>query len=172
MRAIVLLLIIAIWGFSCKKSEPECFAPRSVSAQIGFMVIDTVVGVDSFNRPDTTIRIADTGLYYPTLISLEQDTNIVFMGERAADRLPCFLNPATPSISYVFQPNRDNAQKDTITISYEPYEHFISNACGYTYYYNIKDVQYTRNILDSVLINDANVRSAAQQRHLIFYFID
>ncbi len=170
---IVITLILAIFLLeSCAKTEQECFAPRSVSAQVGFMVIDTMVKLDSLSRPDTTIRIADTGMFYPTLTSLDMDSNIIFQGDRDVSRLLLFLNPDTTSIRYILKTNRDSAVVDTITIDYEPYNHFISNSCGYTYYYNIKNVHSTNYWVDSVRINQADVTASAQQRHLILYFFD
>ena len=172
MRYILLLLSTIVVLGSCSKSGPECFAPRSVAVQVGFMVIDTLVRIDSFNRPDTTIRIADTGMFYPTLTSLDMDSVVTFVGEREQSRMSLFLNPDTNSIRYVVRTNRDSATVDTVTIDYEPYNHFISNSCGYTFYYNIKSVRSTRHLMDSVRINQTNVTSSAQERHLIFYYFD
>lgn len=172
MRIVLPLLFAIILLESCSKNVQECFAPRSVAAQVGFMVIDTMVANDSFGRPDTTIRIADTGMFYPTLTSLDMDSNLIFIGDRDVSRLSLFLNPDTTSIRYILKTNRDSAIVDTVIIDYEPYNHFISNSCGYTFYYNIKKVTSTHHLVDSVRINAEGVTSSAQERHLIFYFFD
>lgn len=174
MKSLLFILTLVLALTSCKsKKVQECFQPTSVSVQLGFQVIDSFIVVDSFNRPIQKVAIRDTNLYFPTLKSIGQDSNIVFQGEQSVNRMSLFLNPDSSQIKYIFQPNRDSiAQFDTLTIKYSSEVHFLNNACGYTYFYTINSVEHTKKVVDSTLNLNPVVSTAAQSKNLIIYFID
>lgn len=160
---------------ACKPKVQECFVPKSVSAKIGFGLIDTFVAFDDANIPTTKVRIVDTALYFPVFESIESNVpqNVKFEGLYNSTQMGLFLNPDSDSIQYVFFPSKDNPNlSDTFKFYYESYAHFISNDCGYTYFYRIKNVNHTKKAIDSVLINIPEVTNSAQKSNITFYFID
>lgn len=64
--------------------------------------------------------------------------------------LPLF--PGAESVSFII---RHGLFTDTLNISYSSEMQFISKACGYSFFYNIKEVTYTTNSINRILlIND------------------
>lgn len=172
MKPILYLFICLCLMASCNPDTQECYVPKSVTVQVGFVIIDTVIGKDSLLRDSIYVRTADTALNYPSLLSIGVDSVIKFQGAFRVSQLPVMLNPATPSISYRFQPDSTQAAYDTLRFYYTPKYHFISNACGYTYYYNIDSVSTTKHLLDASAVKNREVTESAQNRHVEFYFID
>ncbi len=58
---------------------------------------------------------------------------------------------------------------DTLLFRYNRQLQFVSNACGYTYYFGLKGVQSTHHIIDSVSITNASVTNNANVTHLQVY---
>lgn len=154
---------------SCKKDFQECFVPRSVSAKVFFKVLDTLRTVDSNGFINEKIVTRDTTLNRPRLTSLGQDSNITFQGERGVNSMYLFLNSDTTSIKYVFQRSEDATVTDTLTIGYDPYTQFISNACGYTFNYKLKTVTSTQLNIKQAFIENPDVTLSGQVRNIIIY---
>ncbi|RQO31305.1 hypothetical protein DBR32_04905 [Taibaiella sp. KBW10] len=143
-----------------------------MTAQIGFEYIDTVIGKDILQRDSIYIRTGDTTLNYPSMLSVNEDSVIKFLGGFKATQMAVMFNPEKPVITYRFQPDSTVNQYDTIRLYYKPSYHFISNACGYTYYYKLDSVRTTKHLLDSAFVNVADVTQSAQDKHVKLYFID
>ncbi|HTO14663.1 MAG TPA: DUF6452 family protein [Edaphocola sp.] len=173
MSRLLIIIFFMTLISSCTKDVQECYTPTNVPLVVGFRVIDTVVKVDSLNRPDTTVEFRDTALYFPLLHTTVGDTFYSFQGDRSSTGMGIFLNPDTNYMQYLLQPNQDVPLLDTINIYYDHQEHFISNDCGYTYFYNIKQLKggSPRKLLDSFEITNPEV-STTQKRNISLYFTD
>lgn len=169
MRVAFILIAGILLLNSCKKDFQECFVPRSVSAKIVFKVRDTVRTADANGFITEKIEIRDTALNRPSLTSLGQDSNIAFQGERGISGMYLFLNSDTTAIQYVFKRSEDATQTDTLTITYDHYPQFISNACGYTFSYTLKTIKSSLLTIKEVQIYDPNVTLSAQQKHIHIY---
>lgn len=169
MKTVISIIIAILLLSSCNKNIQECFVPRSVSTKVFFRVLDTLIKVDDNGFITRTIQIRDTALNRPSLSSLGQDTNITFKGERGIKDMYLFLNADTTSIQYVFQRSEDATITDTLTIDYDPYTQFISNACGYTFVYKLKTVSSTKRYIEKAFIEDPDVTLSAQAKNIIIY---
>lgn len=169
MRIVFSLIAIILLLSSCKKDFQECFVPRSVSAKVFFKVLDTLRTADSNGFITETIVTRDTTLNRPRLTSLGQDSNITFQGERGVNSMYLFLNSDTTSIKYVFQRSEDATVTDTLTIGYDPYTQFISNACGYTFNYKLKTVTSTQLNIKQAFIENPDVTLSGQAKNIIIY---
>lgn len=154
---------------ACNKNIQECYVPRSVSAKVFFRVLDTLVTEDANGFITRKIQIRDTTLNRPSLFSLGQDSNITFQGERGISNMYLFLNADTTSIQYVFKRSEDVSVTDTLTIGYDPYTQFISNACGYTFNYKLNTISSTLLSIKEVFIEDPDVTLSAQAKNIIIY---
>ena len=172
MKTILPVLLCLMALASCNPDSQECYVPKPVTAQIGFTIIDTIFAKDQLGRDSIYVSVRDTPLNYPSMLSLGNDTVIRFMGVYKGTQLPVMFNPETDSIRYRFQPDSTQQIFDTVTLHYDHNYHFISNACGYTYYYNINRVKITHHLLDSARIATPSVTQSAQDKHVILYFID
>lgn len=64
--------------------------------------------------------------------------------------LPLF--PGSESVSFII---RHGSFTDTVMISYSSELQFISKACGYSFFYTVREVNYTTNSITRILvIND------------------
>ncbi len=169
MKAAISVIALILLLSSCKKDFQECFVPRSVSAKVFFRVLDTLVTQDANGFITRTIQIRDTALNRPSLTSLGQDSNITFLGERGVNNMYLFLNADTTSIQYVFRRSEDASITDTLTIGYEPYTQFISNACGYTFNYKLDTLRSTQLNIKQAFIENPDVTLSGQARNIIIY---
>ncbi len=55
---------------------------------------------------------------------------------------------------------------DTIQLRYSRKLHFISTACGYETYYTIQKLSTTQQVVDSVIVSQAEVTNDVNQQHI------
>ncbi len=77
------------------------------------------------------------------------------------------LSPLADSAIWYFAADTSaGSPLDTLTFRYERQRQFISNACGYAYYFSLKNVLTTHNIIDSITITNASVTNNVNTSHL------
>jgi hypothetical protein len=126
--------------------------------------------------PKDTVYIFDTALNYPIATSLvEGSSNYSVQATQSykQSNFYLFLNPDTNYISYKIQTDSSftDSLLDTLTLYYRPSLHFISNACGYTYYYTIDSVRATRHVFDTVYVPDPSITVEASKVNVRLGFI-
>lgn len=166
------LIIIA----SCESKEPECYQPTVVRALCKFKYRDTQivqvqVGNDSNNVINDTIDIfPDSAMNSAQMRIIGEDKDILIQGARGDKSLRILFNYSKDSIRYTFRTDSTSSVFDTITFYYEPSVHFISNNCGYNYFYNIQKVAHTKHMIDSFAISNGNVSDDAKTENVQLYF--
>ncbi|MDT3387280.1 MAG: DUF6452 family protein [Bacteroidota bacterium] len=60
--------------------------------------------------------------------------------------------------------------KDTVWIAKENHPHFVSVDCGVNFFHTVTGIRYTRNALDSIVINQKEVTYDALPTHFYVYF--
>jgi hypothetical protein len=58
---------------------------------------------------------------------------------------------------------------DTVTYKYSSSLHLISKECGYSFFFNVDTVFYTRNIIDSVSLTKKSITTFNEENMRIFY---
>ena len=134
-----------------------------------FLIDSTFTLPDSSRLDSTIVSYRDTLLPRAKMVTID-DNQFAFYPFGSASRVSVALNPETKDLSYQLQFDSTIAAYDTLTFFYRPVLHFISNACGYTYYYSIDSVHFTTNELDSIAYNDRNVTNEAGKTNIRFYF--
>jgi hypothetical protein len=181
-HSLIKKLSIAIIGFvllfaACKRKDPDCYQSILVLnfSQFKERHLDTTtVTIDSsITITDTIQKITDSIMPAPEMLVLDEDTAYSVFGKEIAI-LPCPFNPAKESIRYRFRADTSDTQYDTLTFFYTPSPHFVSNNCGYTYYYNLDSVKSTNHVIDSSYIispslTDENTNQG-RNANVIFYF--
>lgn len=76
------------------------------------------------------------------------------------------LNPSNGEISFNFV---INDIEDTVTIDYLPEIVLYSPECGYNYQYLLKSVDYSTNIIDSIIIVNSRVTPAKIEYLRVYY---
>lgn len=177
-KTLLYLFVIGTIGLAgCESDEPQCYEPQHVTANIRFEIDkDTMVVIDSSNPnipPITkdTIYIYDTALNFPIATALVETGNYSTQYDRY--NLYLFLNPDTNFISYKIQVDSamTDSMLDTLTLYYRPSLHFISNACGYTYYYTIDSLRCSKHVFDTAYISEQSVTSEASKVNVHLGFI-
>jgi hypothetical protein len=173
-------LIVTVGFFSlhaCKTKNADCFQTVIVSNYTYFrgrrLELDSVRSADSLTIKVDTVEVNfDTALTKPEFIYIPSSSSdsLFAVINPGLSFLSTPLNPATDSIQFLFRVDTASTVFDTITYFYEPITHFINNACGYTYFYNLKNVKFTTNMFDSAAIIAPSVTGASGSRNVNLYF--
>lgn len=157
MNRLALFLMMAVLAIACTPQRDPCLQPRTPVLHGGI-----------YKLGDTTLR--DTSLPALMLVPLDADTNVVLIGGNSS-KFSLFLSPLQDSCRYLIVP--DTALPlfhDTLVFYYTRERHFLSNACGYTYFYDLTAVRTTNFLLDSFYLNKTGVNNNTNEEHLrIFY---
>jgi hypothetical protein len=177
-KNILLLMIVTAGLFglaACETGDPGCYEPQVVSAGIGYQMRDTQL-VDDTVQLDPLIVVQDTLDIFgdsimgsPEMELLNESIQLRVRGDRNTKELGIAFNQAKDSIRYRFRTDTTSTVYDTLTIHYSSTLHFISNNCGYNYYFGIKNVTHTTHMLDSAAILNNEVTDATT-RNVVFYF--
>ncbi len=141
---------------SCTKEEREpCLQPRT-----------TVLRAHTVRRADTGSALKDTLLPNPQLLPLNGGSvQYVFGGIKRLRNFTFSLSNVADSSRWVLRPDSAVAVQDTLTFYYQRQLRFLSNACGYTNFYNLQRVTTTRHAINEAIIvrpditTDANVEN-------------
>ena len=160
---LLLLLFVVVSGLvACTQQRSPCYEPTIVYAAMGsYRLVDTS-SVDTF-LPNPIIGSIDS----PYLKSQPEPRNrfsVIFSPFRDSMRYYLQGDIISDSTTYTIE------QVDTLTFYYASELTFISNACGYTYYYTINDIKTTHNSIDSISIIDRNVDNNVNTQHVKIYY--
>lgn len=158
--AIICITMLA----ACTQQRTPCYEPKIVPVNIGIYRISDTVAVD-------------TSLSDPAFYCL--DTS-VGQARGAANKFAALLSPFVDSTRWVLAPDYKYNDEDTVFFGPESYDtvtfyhnrrmEFISNACGYVFYYDLTNVRTTKNSIDSVILLNNSVDNNADVEHIkIFY---
>lgn len=172
-KIIALLLVVA--GFASCDSGQECYEPVDVRSNIRFsterlttIILDSVSGSP---RDSIVVGFFDTTLLNSRISLIDVERPIIFPSSNTGSIYP-LLNPDTNVQRYSIQFDSTIARFDTFTLFYKTNLHFISNACGYTFFYNLDSVRHTSNVIDSMWIRDFVVGNDANAINVSFYFFN
>jgi hypothetical protein len=90
----------------------------------------------------------------------------------ATSKLSLFLSPHADSCQYILSTDTALVTEllDTLTFRYDRRTQFLSNACGYTYFFTLRSVDATTNRLDSVRVTSTDVTNDANVEHLRLFY--
>jgi len=144
---------------ACSIDRDPCMLPKQTITRIGSYTVDTA---------GNTI---DTLLPKPLLIAISKDT---LRGLRFADKsskLSMVLSSVADTCRYMIVPDSSTGVADTMTFYYQRSLHFLSNSCGYSYFFLLKNITTTTYAIDSVKINNAEVNNDANTpEHVKVYY--
>ena len=142
---------------ACEQERDPCLQPTSVSMRV------------VAKRPITDTTVTDSLLPHP--IWLRIDTSLGILYPKKTGQFSLLLSPLADSCSYALVP--DSAainSRDTLTFVYDRRLQFLSNACGFSYFYSLQRVRTSRHNIDSVKIINADVNlNASSPEHVQIY---
>jgi hypothetical protein len=147
-------------GASCNKDAQRdpCLQPRNVSLRIQ---------AQQRGAADTTAT--DTTLRGPVFIPIGGQQILKYSA--GTSRPVLYLDPQSDSCTYFMRPDSLSQAGDTLRFRYTRKLQFLSNACGYTYFFSLQSVTATNSAIDSVRINNSVIDNDANSpNHLLLYF--
>ncbi|MEO6833595.1 MAG: DUF6452 family protein [Chitinophagaceae bacterium] len=154
-----LLLLAGI--ISCKKDQRDpCLQPTT-----------TVLVAHCVRHFDTSATLIDTALPNPVMHPItNQPKQYYYGGVPRLIQLSFSLSNVSDTSRWVLQPDSAVAIQDTLSFYYQRQLHFLSNACGYTYFYHLDSVASTRNAIDSIRLEAADITNDANVENLKLIF--
>jgi len=174
------LLLILFSCFSllmaaCNQETQPCGQPKLVSVSIGCFY-DTIGAIPTASGS----VIYDTGTvdtFLPNAIWGYVNNNGAAIpytqGPPNVNTFSIFLSSVSDTCKWFVNPDSSStlSQTDTLTFIYTRQLHFLSNACGYTYYYALSHVAHASDTaIDSVVIADGSVTSNVNTENIKIYF--
>lgn len=164
---IIAVFISLLFTSSCSTERDPCLTPTTVYVRTG-----------AYRVADTGTAIIDTFMVNPIVGTV--DTHLVaYLAGPGINKLynVITLKPTQDSCSWFIQPDSLYPQRrDTFTFYYQRQLKFISNACGYAYYYSLDRVKSTVHAfadsihgIDSVVIANGNINGNGNIENLKIY---
>ena len=162
----VLLLALCVMGWmACTQQRQPCLTPKTAS-----LIIETI-----HKQTDTSTVFVDSALPHAVFIAFTNDPNALpgrdyslgslFAISLSPDSSVCQWAFTADSLSAALNPG----QFDTLTFYYRRNLQFLSNACGYTYFYSLDSAHTTHKIIDSLHIINTSVTNNVNTKHLQVY---
>jgi hypothetical protein len=157
---LVSVCVSLMWA-ACTQERQPCLEPKLVSLNLGVYKTQIDTGGN--------VIITDSVLPYGTLYAL--DTNRITETYAApSSKFPFYLSPVSNECTWLIAPDTLSAG-DTLRFYYTRKLTFLSNACGYTYYYNIDSVRKGANSrIDSLILANSNVTNNVNIEHVKIFF--
>ncbi len=158
----------SVLALGCNTDRELCLLPQNVFLKMQFVA----------RASDTGMNVKDTVLPFILLNPIDYPEQYMSEGLKNVSSFQIRLNPHQDSSRWYLQTDSTASyRRDTITFYYERDLHFISNACGYTYYYRLGNIRTaTRTLadtirsIDSAVIVQPNVNNEAGKAHVNIYF--
>jgi len=161
---ILFAIVVTAYLAACERVKDPCLLPKIAPVGIGsYKAVET----------DTGIAVRDSILPSPIMAVLDSPDAFVYVPNPATSKFKLSLSPMADSTRFFVMPdtlNRAAYGRDTLTFYYRRKLHFLSNACGYTYFYSIYDVRATNHLIDSIKLVQTEVTTAADAEHVKIYY--
>jgi hypothetical protein len=165
-KAFFCLLLVFYWLSSC--SQPECNTKLAPRLQVKLVLVEE----SSQSRTEY-----DTAQLAFTSIRADQSPpdSLVYQNTTPLNVISLPLNPGASETTFRLEASGQNlgTQKlsEFFTIGYTPRRALISEACGFTTYYDdLQVLNRSRTLLDSLRLLRTSVNENRSEIHLYLYF--
>lgn len=139
---------------SCTKND-TCLSPKVVALRGGFYYVDSI-GIlhDSI--------VTNSNFYFGA-----HSNYVLNMKRNNKWFLPMAQNQ--DSINFYFQIDSTDFSPsglDSIQIRYNRKSHFISAACGYETFFEINQIQYSKNNIDTIIMSSTSINNDVNKEHI------
>jgi hypothetical protein len=158
--ATLLLLALTgiLWG-ACTQQRQPCLTPRIAS-----LIVES-----THFLTDTSTVAVDTAFPYAVFVPLPVSGKLNGGIYRKQSLFTLSLSPDSTICKWGFTSDSLTNKLDTITFHYKRNLQFLSNACGYTYFYTLQYTETTHLFIDSIHILNPSVTNNVQTKHLQIY---
>ncbi len=157
----VLMALCGIVWAACKQERQPCLTPKTANLRAEFM----------HKTSDTATVFSDTALPSAIFIALtrSRDTGFVYPLQKSSFSLS--LSSDTVFCQWAFRTDTFSYTVfDTLSFYYQKHRQFLSNACGFTYFYTLDSIHTSHKMIDSVhIINSSVTNDVITPNHLQVY---
>ena len=156
---LLLIAICSIVWAACTQQRQPCLTPKIAS-----------LNMHCIHKPsDTATIFADTALPTTLLTAITNSgaQSFIYRNQNASFTLS--LSSVSDSCKWAITTDTFGNHPDTLTFFYEHKLQFISNACGFAYFYNLDSIHTTHLMIDSVQILNTSVTNNVNTKHLQIY---
>jgi hypothetical protein len=155
-----LIVLVAICGIvcaACKQQRQICLTPKIASFTIESM----------HKTSGTDTGFVDTALPAAVFVAVTDSGKKDSFQYTQSSLFTISLSPLSDSCKWAFKPDTlTTIALDTLTFYYKRNLQFLSNACGYTYFYSLDSAHTTHKSIDSFHITNTSVTNDAKAKHL------
>lgn len=159
MNKIILVAFLGILILSCQQERNPCLFPTAVNLRL-----------KSFSK----LTKADTNFNRFNLIADDGDTlKYLYFGQNNITRFSLRLSQQDDSCRYIIQADSALGLSDTLNFYYNRKLQYISDGCGYTYFFDLKNIKYSQHQIDSIAIINSDVNTNVNTNpleHVQIYF--
>lgn len=140
--------------FSCNKSS-ICLTPKVVALRGGFYYQDTALLYKDSVQTNANIIFGTDFKYY---LNIKKSSKFLFS-----------LSQVSDSLTVLFQSDSTSTEPETIdsiSFSYTRESHFISTACGIETFFSIQNIQYSHNIIDTIIVSSNAVNNDVNKENI------
>ena len=153
-----ILLALCVLFAACTQVRQPCLTPKIASLNV----------VCVHHTTDTSTVAVDTALPNAVFASVTQ-TGVVPVIYPQEATFTLSLSSVADTCLWLFTTDSLKYAVDTLSFYYRRQLTFLSNACGYTCFYNLDSVHTTRHNIDSAFIITHSVTNNVNPTHLKIY---
>jgi hypothetical protein len=147
-----------VCGIGCTQERLPCMTPASA------LKIKTV-----HYKYDTSTKTVDTALPAAVFVPMTRDSIKKGSVSVPSSTFDIHLSSVDNSCTWLFTTDSLKHKFDTVVFFYQRKLQFVSNACGYTYFFYLDSIHCTNKIIDSLHITDYNITNNVNTSHLQLY---
>ena len=153
------LMCVVYFIASCTQERQPCLTPKIAS-----------LNIECVHYPsDTATTVLDTALPKAIFVALTDSGQRAVIYPQTAN-FTISLSPVTDSCQWLMSTDSTTFPFNTLSFYYKRKLQFLSNACGYTYFYSLDSVHFTHGQdIDSILITNSSVTNNVNTKHLKIY---
>ena len=156
LKDILVVVLCCVFAVSCTQERQPCLVPKTASLNLHCVHFLT----------DTNTTVLDTALPRAVFGSMTASGDKFVYYTTLSSGFTISLSPVADSCSWLMTTDSLLQPFDTLNFHYQRKLQFLSNACGYTYFYSLSSVNTTHNNIDSVLITNPSVTNDVNTKQL------
>jgi hypothetical protein len=151
--------LLGIWAcmLACQQQKDLCLQPQNVQAQI------SIKGGDADSAYSITIP------YLQAHVLVNNEEKLLLEGQFQVSSASLSLSPLADTTTWIVSFDSTMTIRDTFTLTYQRQPHFVSNGCGYTYFFNLDTVWATQHIIKSLKLDNKFVSNNVNETHITLY---
>ena len=163
-NSVALVLVFLVILTACQQERQPCLEPKLQSLIMGAYHAGDTNGV-------VTITSISLGSPYIGPVNSNSQSPIYNGVLSTGHSFSLFLSSVSDSCRYYIQRDTVSAM-DTLSFFYQSQLHFLSNACGYTYFYTLQSLSSTHHNIDSVILENNSITTNVNVEHIKVYFME